>query len=80
MKIKTEKLRKKMIQNNYANDTFAKTIGVNQEVFCNKLDSREDLFTIKEMYSIIGALGLTKEEVWEIFFSSCSRLRDRGEI
>ena len=62
------KLKGKMVENEFTIEKLAKKIGIDRATFYRRLNSNGESFTIKEANLISVELGLTGEEVNAIFF------------
>ncbi|WP_245156632.1 DUF739 family protein [Clostridium aminobutyricum] len=76
MIVDVKKLKEKIVQSNYTNDSFAKEIGMDQSTLYRKLKANGDTFMVREVYTIIEVLQLDQSEVGKIFFSENSHLRE----
>lgn len=63
------KLKGKMIEKGFLQDTFAKAIGMDRSTLNRKLKTGES-FTIGEANKIASALSLNDREALDIFFPS----------
>lgn len=75
MVVDIKKLKDKIEQNKFSNESFSKQIGIDQSTLYRKLKNNGEPFLIREVYAIIDTLKLDELEVTEIFFSKNSHLR-----
>lgn len=75
MVVDIKKLKDKIEQNKFSNESFSKEIGIDQSTLYRKLKNNGDTFMIREVYAIIDTLKLNELEVTQIFFSKNSHLR-----
>lgn len=73
MTVNIPKLRGCMVEKGYNVTTLSRRIGMNKASFYRKLQAEGFSFTIGEMYRIIDALQLDREETACIFLSENSR-------
>ncbi len=67
--VNRNKLKSKIVEENWTTDEIAAKIGMNPSTFYRKL--RNGKFYIKEVAAIVDALSLTKDEAVDIFFANC---------
>ena len=63
------KLKGKIVEKGFNVERLAKSTGVSKHVLYQRLKKSED-FTVKEVVAIAQVLGLSSEELNDIFFSN----------
>ncbi len=69
MKTNMQKLKGKIIEKGFSQETLAIAINMNKATLNRKLQNGEK-FTVGEANKIVQVLGLTYQEAMEIFFTS----------
>lgn len=64
------KLKGKVVEKGMNMSQLATKIGIDRSTLYRKLKSQGDTLTVKEVNLIVRALGLTKDEAVDIFFTN----------
>lgn len=67
MEINIDLLRRIMMYHGLTNENAAKALGISRDAFQRRLRKRS--FRVSEVHMLMRYIPLTKEEVWQIFFS-----------
>ena len=67
--VNVNKLKAKMVELGTNVDELSEKIGMDRATFYRRLSANGQTFLIKEADAISKELGMTREEVYEIFFS-----------
>lgn len=67
MDINIDLLRRTMMYHGLTNENAAKALGISRDAFQRRLRKRS--FRVSEVHMLMRCIPLTKEEVWQIFFS-----------
>ena len=65
---KTNLLKAKMVQNNIRNEDIVKTLNLSRQTVSKKINNRVP-FTLEEVAALRECIGLTKDDVIDIFLS-----------
>lgn len=71
--VNTQKLKGKILEKRFTQESVAEAIGIDKSTFYRKMKLGGTSFTIKEVNAIVRTLKLSKEEVEEIFLISKSQ-------
>lgn len=67
MTVDTDLLRRTLRYRGLTNEGAGKILGVSRDAFQRRL--REKSFGIDEIHTLMQAMPLSKDDVWQIFFS-----------
>lgn len=67
--VDVDKLRGKITERRMNAGTVAEAVGINKATFYRRINSGGGSFTVDEAYKVSRLLGLTLEEVNQIFFA-----------
>lgn len=68
--VDVDKLRGKITEHRMNAATVAEAVGINKATFYRRINTGGGSFTVDEAYKVSRLLGLTLEEVNQIFFAS----------
>ena len=69
MRVNTDMLRGKIVENGLTQERVASMIGMDRSTFSRKMKSEALDFSVEEMHKLCGILTLTDEEAIQIFLA-----------
>lgn len=70
MRINTNKLKGKMVEQGMTAEEVAKKVGMNPSTFYRKIKACGLSFTVAEMYKLVDVLRLSQKDAIDIFFAA----------
>ena len=67
MQVDVDLLRRTLRYHGLTNEIAGKSLGISRDAFQRRL--REKSFRIDEIHTLMQTIPLSKDEVWQIFFS-----------